>query len=932
MSALSNKQGKKSILLCLILAVILCFSATLALFTIVGAKGEETYKKSNVFALDGNILEVQDSFALPTHARKTTPVGESDTGVAIFSDVSGATFTYKNEIDFTHLSKDDNLIEYYALWGGDYSTLDKTVIKLTDAVDSSNFFEINIYTNANGALYALLGYNGKNVALSNEGENSEKVLFNEKYGTWCSSFAYNPSDKAAGSVAPFSVSVDYAEKKVFVNLISKQSLVLDLDNMDHVGKGFEWKGFTNNKATLSVSMSFVQAKKGGVVVKSIMGKMLDGVLQSAEDFDAPDITFVVDKEYLQEMPFAQVGSKYRLPDIFAYDWFFGECSGDAIKVEVFKKLGASSYENASTGIEGNYFTPTEEGEYEIRYTVSNPQKSAVGKLTFNAVQKVTPVIFVQEQTYQTPVILTNLYVPNVFVYGGSGKLNVKESLYYNGQEIQLTEDRNVYLDKAGIVSLKVECTDYLEETVTRFFPLEIQNATVLFVSEIPLSVYKGEKVTLPKAVAYNSETGANATVTITANGQTLGEDRKFTVGNEEEKITVIYSAETSYGVETRTFEIPVINNLNKKPSTLMLTENGGSVTDSNNGLILSATAENQAFYWSSPVVTGASSADMKLFIAGEANGTNFEYVDVNFANYKNVSEKAFIRIYSACDKEGMSYIQPNGAGAKYLINGSLKNTNTPIKIYVNTTTGYVYDDVTKNEICAFSYAANVSKVGFSFGGLTDDSSVRIQRISNQSLNYKEGMTWRDNTEAVLSYNFELANNLSVKKNETVYIPLATAYDMIAHKAEVEVKVLSPKAEVILNTAEMNGTLKFTASEIGTYDVVYAITDGNGVSATDIFSFEVYETIAPILTIASTAPEKVKVNSKILVPTATANDDTDGACLVNCYLQYVKDGSLDIVEMGSEITLDKEGEYKLIYYTFDSFCNFVRYEMNIKVEK
>ncbi len=939
-----------------VFTAVLLFVSCVIFFSDVRANatgGEQTapvYKKSDVFTYDDTIEKVEDERAFETMEKDgisgepnpATLVGTSKNGVGVYASTSGATFTYKNEIDFSGLTVEDNLIELFPLYADKYSAISTIRVTFTDTENASNTFSV-YYSIFSNALYARVEYAGKSLALGNESANFGKLM--EQYGTWCSgNYLTLPAEKSYPT--PLSVAVDYAEKQVYIRHATKASMVLDLDDVMQVGKGSVWKGFEKNTAYMSVSMGLSQSKQGGVIVKSVMGHNLDGTFQAengdtnVELFDAPNVQFDMPEAYLTSMPEAAVGVAYPLPEAVARDWYFGKCTAENVSVKVFKKDGSGNYTvDVSSLISGGNFTATEAGEYQIVYVAQNPVKSSEKRLNFTVVSKLAPIVIQMTEEYATPEILTQFYIPTLNVYGGSGELTLTETLYYNNIEQELGSSRALFIDKPGAITLKAVCKGYCGDEVVEYFPLMIPDAIVLSVQNMPKVLQSETTVTFPEAVCYDTVDHQVKTVEIRVDGALLGEDRAYDVTKTEGTVTVVYSAA---GAAPKTFTIPVVNGASMRPSDLML-EKTGNVTaeDSDSGVNLISSESGSEVYWAYPVVTGYTSNKAFITVSnytkvnldgdgnavGKTNMANFDYVDITFANFESETETLFIRIYKDCDANAqMSYVQVNGVGAKYLVDGNLGVENSNIFLYVDTAKGYLHNGVNFSQICELKgYNAQVSIVGFRFGNVKDGAAgILVNQISNQML--RSDNDWQDINKPVVSFETELEKEFEVRLGTVIRLPNVKAYDMLSENAEVRVRVYAPDSSDVEISAD--GT--FTVTQTGKYRITYIAEDINGKKGNTNFYCTVYDDETPVLTIEQTVPATVSLGDTISIPQAIATDKVDGECVVYVFMRYKNDYSIEDVTLGGTYRFLRKGVYELTYLTRDADFNYVEYVMTITV--
>lgn len=892
------------------------------------AKQPSEYKKSEVFvSLDNSISEVVDGATFPAYCQTSTPVGASETGVALYTESGGANFSYANPIDMVGKTKNDRLIECFAVSGEDYALMDSLSIKLTDSENVKNTVELYIHTQ--GDIYARVNYRGKSLSLSNEGTNYGKYLWNNNYGAWCSSYKFS-STKTDGSVRPFSFAMDYEAKEFYLVMDTDNAfLMLDLDEVSHVGQGDLWEGFTNDKAMLSVSMNFRQTKKGGMIVKSIAGNNLDGIFERAEDFSAPTVRYICEPSYLQKMPEAGVGVAYPIPEISATDWFFGECKDVTKKIYRYNETDGEYTTKVETELSSGAFTPTVAGKYAIVYTAKNPFATAVSRLTFEVIEELPAIVAVLSSDYETPVLMQSLTIPNVQVLGGSGIIDVQETLYYNGREIPLNQLRSVEVTQAGIISLRVECKGYTGDSVVKYFPVEVQNNAVLIVEELPLLLWTNSETVFPQAAAYDSATGEPVTVKITVDGEELDVNRTYTPTKTSGCVNVIYEATSTSGTAKKTFDIPVRNlsQTTLRPSAYMVAGAGMTVSESNTGVLLQTQTTGSEAYWAYPVVTGYSNSAAYVNVSVTENKKNFEYLDVVFSDFAKPTAEVFIRVYRVCEaSESMFYLQVNGTGSRFLVDGSLNDENSLVRFYVNTGNGCVYNAVTHAIVCALpDFTAPVCKVSFRLGGVTGEAGVEIKQIGNQALNSRD-TGWTDRQGPMIAYDFALARDCYMAVGKEVKLPSARAFDLLSAGANVKVSVTHSDGTAV----DLKGKDTFTLEKVGTYTIRYQATDENNKVTTDEYYYYSIDQIAPTLTVSKTVVETLKVGSTIVLPSAKATDNLEGDLPVYVYIRFLRDMDMIELKTGNRFTFTKTGEYEIRYFACDSDYNYVEYVMRVTV--
>ena len=426
--------------------------------------------------------------------------------------------------------------------------------------------------------------------------------------------------------------------------------------------------------------------------------------------------------------------------------------------------------------------------------------------------------------------------------------------------------------------------------------------------------------------------------------------RSVVTTKTEGTVKVEYVATTAHGDVSRVYNIPVLSkSANEiKPSDYMLTEKGSfELTDTNAGLQMLTTEDSQA-YWAYPLVTGASTAraniTLSLLNKTYDNGTPddktddykelknaFEYVDIVFTDYQDATKEMFVRVYRECElNENMSYLQINGVGTKYLIDGALNNYGQNVRFYVNTATNQLYNSVNFVPVAPLpaDFTATLSKVSVRFGGVTGEAGIVMKDIGNQSLN--AGSSWKDNIAPMVSLSRELPSYAFISVNSAFIVPSMAAYDLRSFGAKVVVQVLYDGA--VIYTAENPTEEKLiTADKVGTYTIIVTPTDAGNKSQPYRFIYKTVDETAPVLTVEKTIIDEIDNGTTILVPNATATDNVDAECKVYVYITKLETGKVYEVAMGETFQFTITGNYQLRYFAYDSDYNCAEYVMNIKVK-
>lgn len=934
---------KKRIVVLTALLLALLTSVTVALgLMLARAENFEKDSKANVFTV--NIGELKLGEVIPEKYYKNTVTGTCETGVLISQKNASVDFSYDNAINITNYTKNDPIIEFYALNGQEgVSMIDNLTVTITDAYDSANSVSVYAYTDySNLVVYTRVRYNGLDRAVG------ETTIRDGSYGIYYRNTGFNYGFKPSSTspytiwsesykVHPFSVAIDYDEMAVYV--ISQNggspitSRIIDLDNPAHVGAGSEWKGFTDGMAKVSVSAQFLSdTMPGGVIIKSVAGSNIDGEFTAdATSFPSPEITLdktsisyfseVESKTYL---PNGTVGKEFRLPSPAGFDWYYGVC--DNVNLSVYKVDGSA----VSTGVDGLLFTPTEAGEYYVEYVASNEKNSSSKRVYFNIDQEQIPISIVTVGDYNTDALMSTVTVPETEFFGGSGKITKTEKLYYNGEEIAINPERTVYLNKVGTLTLEVACTPYSGDVAKKCFTLIIEDDTVLNVAGVPRAVYAGKTVTLPDAHAYNSKTGEKATVKIFVDGQELSSDRTFEAPTDKKSFNVKYLAITDLGEKEKSFNVTVLPTVGQTPASFFLSDGSVDFTDSKDGLIISTSTEGAQADFAFPVITRYSSNKMYIVMSGIADKNNFEYLDIMLGDYDGKYNDIFIRVRKDPKNATQSIVSVSGTTEEYTISGTLTDPLSAMVLYISG--NQLYYSYGSQYVCKLAdYDAERSMVSFRFGGVTGEAGVTLTTLSNQAFVKKAGVPWRDQIAPVIAFPSNFEKYFNGNLGGLVELPKVTAYDVLQPTATVKITVLAPDGSTVLSTESANSIAEnsFILERIGDYQIKYSVSDGKA-NSTITYKCTVVDNVTPTLEISGKIAELIPVGTTIKLPSATAKDNVDGSLKVYVQVRNLTDYTMVNTTAGQSVTFSKAGRYEITYYAFDGGYNYVRHVFSVSV--
>lgn len=921
------------------------------------ATSQENYSKADVIQANSGVKSIVcgEEFYEQFHVynesisgakEQAMSVGKSYSGIGVYSSGGTIEFSYKNAINFSEKTAEDCLVEIYPMFGNNYAKIIDIQITLTDTQDASNTVAIHYDDSEDGlAIYSRVLYKSKDIAYK---ESRANPIYNGIRGIYLQNCAYSgihyQGSKAVewkkGEISPFNMYLDYAEKKIFASYyttsgVYTQKAVLDLDDATNVGAGYEWEGFAEDTAYMSVLVTFSEAvtenKPGGVIVKSIDGVNLDGEFADESEIPSPIIKPNTYDEYGETLPYGAVGVDYNIPSIYAYDWFFGIAEDVEISY-LIEKFNGESYDATSyTGGNGGSHKFNSTGKYRVKYLVNNGVKISEAFLYFEVKEKISSIIISQVEEYQEPELNKYFIIPETVISGGSGNLNKKETLYYNGQEIELNKNREVLVDKSGLISLKVEVKGYTGDTCVKYFPIKVKDGTVILVENMPKVIMgnNGEMLTLPEAVAYNTADGSKVPVSITVDGQPVSENRMISTEKTEGVLSVVYTA----GGAVKDYQIQVIESdtFKQKPSTFIINNGNITISDTLGGILLETSENGAGVTWGYPVVTQNGSSKMNFVLSQTTEKLDFEYIDVVLSDAAEKQKDFYIRIYK---DYAMGYsitqttVNLNGMNESFAMSGSINHQGGVFRFSVDSNALY---NSNGNLVYDFSnvYNAKLSYVTVKFGGVDGNASIRLDTISNQALSYDDQYGWLD-ASAVLSFSDKLAVASVVSLNSVFHLPSCAVYDLTSKDASANVTVTAPDGITkIINRASVSDALSFVVNELGEYTIAFSILDGFGNTARSTYTVKVVDTVNPVLEINGILKSEIPAGKSVKLPTATATDAEDGECGVVILIRDLNTYGLYVAENG-KYTFKRAGKYEIIYQTHDLSYNYTQYVFTVTV--
>lgn len=722
---------------------------------------------------------------------------------------------------------------------------------------------------------------------------------------------------------------DYNDKKV-------PWLVYDFSTDDGrlSGGNTPWKGFSSNEVYLSVYGKGISST-ADIFITSIDG--MDLTNDYIEDTDNP-IVEVNKTEFVQDSitkelvtPNAELNKPYTL---FDFD------SKDATSYVVSKEAKVTSPTGENVTITDNKFIPTVEGTYEINYfardSFGNVGNEVVKVKASNKTNTIT-----MNLDGVVPSSLRygdNAVLPTPLIEGGSGNVKVNVSLTgSDGNKISLSHMRFVALNKSSIYNVKYEAKDYIGNTaviekqisVTRTDDVIFDPSTI----SLPVSFVNYDNYVFDNysGIMYDSsynETKVPAKIQVvdSKGERNIKAGEAYTpICSQENKVAVvrfIFGGKTNYVIERNVNIVdPQINTSNYIAS--YFTSMNADVTSSSDGVNFASNGSN-AMSFAFPRAIDAQN----LLIDFGLDLYNFEFTDFVVTlkdiyhneqevklhySYKYHEATALMKLFVSVNDEEDEEITNLGIEGILRINYKADD--------------YSISDVTGAEVTTLETYSNGDEFkGFSsgnvymdvwVGGINDGRfNLTMKKINNQVTN----ITRDDYQEPNITVNGEFTPR--VPTGYTMTLPSASSYDVLNCIGDLTVEVTLDN-KVILEKTLANEEHQITFNEIGSYVVLYQVSDANNNVQTVRYVVSVYDDVKPTLKFNGDMPTEVKTNSKVELPGYVIEDNDDiSTVTVNAFVYY-PDGTMKEVK-NNIVNTTVAGKYVVNYIVKDINNNISYY--------
>lgn len=659
---------------------------------------------------------------------------------------------------------------------------------------------------------------------------------------------------------------DYVNKRFYTypaSLSHNQVFFMnDLDDPNFY-KNNGWGGFTNGKCYLSITPYNFTNSKGRMIIKSVGKYSFEN--EEMPDTEKPVINIDYQGYKKTALPKALVGAYYPVFSSTVSDNY----DADLITDVSVTYRDATNNKNINVNFEGDKFLVSKAGTYYINYSAKDRTGNVADAilLRVDTVNEVNPITMTLPSEHLNCSVLDEVNIPkieDIETSGGLGNINISYEIIDPDGKVVKNNLPTLKVDKVGEYRIVYTGIDYIGERVTKTFTINSQGLTEpKFISSVslPKAVIKGFTYQFDnvEAVETVNDQLVNITPVIKVNGQTYNES----VIASGDELVIEYIAQGNTGTKTETFTIPVVD---VSDATYFIDQSKYFYGD------IAAVMNRDD-------VTLSLDNDASTYFINKLDAANFAIDMTNIENYDNY-KYVYFKLIDADDAMVTATITIDIKNKKISVPGtnnlefSLSQNNDQFSISYNDVSRQLFDtlgkELTPLTIDDSGKPFNGFKHGlyleFGFREVTGATKVKVNKINNQTLGYKEGSGDEGNPTIRLNDTF-IANQ---KHGDNFFYPTFEAYDVLSEIDEAQITITKPDGTLIKGDNHLSQVINIDA--YGRYRVMYQATDMNGNIARINNVVYIYDDIAPTLSVGTLKKDTYRVGDVVELPTYTVSDN------------------------------------------------------------
>lgn len=783
---------------------------------------------------------------------------------------SGKTFRDPSMDMYAH-SLIDFLVDPSKQYETDFTQL---VFTLTDTEDPFNYVEIRlkdagVVDYRSGALsYARVGASGGFLAgwEFGWGDNPGHFHYTSSGTGIAVSFRGQPYQELLHSG---NFLLDYSNQRFYTypgSLSHTQAFFMnDLDDPDVYKKNI-WSGFKNKKCYLTITPTSFDKSSGRLIIKSV------GKINLNNEVLADDVAPTINVDYQgyakSSLPKAVVGKYYPLFTANVTDNYDSSLTYD-VSVTYRDTVNAKDID---VSVKNNAFLAGKSGTYTVTYTA----KDRSGNQATNVIYKVSTVDAVDNinlslaESSQSIPIYSEATIPtinDVTAIGGTGNVNIERTIIGPNNEEVIVNGNKFTPTLLGDYVIKFTGADYIGNTGEANYTLTsipLDKPGFLNEPNLPPVLISGFTYSFDQLSAV--ETINNnikiLDTSITINGQPYN-DSVVASGTSME---VKYIATGESGTSSYSVDVPVVDvSDNEHIINQAKYFYGGNAIENQDDVTLVVDSE-----FSTTFANKLDANNFYILFEREGDEFNFERVELKLTDVSNKNSSITFSINP--NEEKFDY--PDAKDVDFSLYDkelslSFKNNTASIFDTQNKERGMCTIDDDGNEFNGYYQGVYLT---ISFIGVTGSTNMKIKKINNQPMGYKDGTG--DRMEPIINLNSSFISE-QMFGAEFVY-PTFEAFDVLSEIESLSMRIVRPNGTPIAGDNHLTET--FTIEEYGAYSVIYQAKDTSYNNASLTKRAFVYDDIKPELSVGKLAKTEYKVGAVVKIPSYTASDNIEGLCV------------------------------------------------------
>lgn len=862
------------------------------------------------------------------------------------------TFTYNRLIDFTNMTKDDNLIEMMVIPSviGECNARQVTYT-FTDAEDPTNY--ITIEQEAHHAADVAWSVQSTFVRASSNGqprcgwEESKKLMHKgDKWGapTLYSMYGKHAGGGSLGSVT-LSISIDYATRAVYIT--NGTIFVVDLDDPDTFDR--PWTGFSSGKAYLTVTCGLYNKTDSEIVLLDIAGqKLSDGDTVRVEDTEAPVIDIDIDGG---SAPAAVTGQPYR---VFPAEALDGVQPVD-VTTRVYRNYESSM--RAEVEITDGAFVPKYNGVYTIEYTASDKYGNKATELVrVQAGGREAPLTITLANDGQSGYAGQDVTVRTPVVNGAIGTAATAVTATLIGSDtVYEVKDGKFMPEYAGTYRIDYVAQDYIGSAETSY-EITVGASDVVRITErvrLPEYFLAGCTYALPQMTAYDYSSGSPVQVgtVISVSGAASEFTGASLVPTEAGTLTVTYTPEGGSAQDAVVYNVPVRDvgyggyfELDK----YFFGENAAT-TASASGVSVLATQDTTV--WMIKEVL----ADFDTTFDVDPANSDYTYLTViaRDAADENVRLEIKIRRNGATSAYSI-----DGGATWYDLTGNWAESGDNFSVAYSSTSGELTVGGRSVAVTERADGADFARfpsgrvyIGYRLEGVSSQAGMTVVSISGQTFNNID----RDLTRPQAVIYGDSGREAGI--GEIVTLSRVDACDVLDPYITFTMTVRGPDGAEVWSTSgrrlvnvDPTQEYEIELTQYGQYTVSLTVIDSSGNRRPLSYAINVVDSQAPVLSFEAAPALTGSVGEKVAIPVCTVTDNYDEIVEYFVSVQlpdgttrslytiardnegnnlYTEDGRLQITYYTAFIPRTA-GIYKLVYNAVDTYGNAAMQAFSITI--